>query len=67
MVHTPITPDSDAGQLIERLGYAGLIPFVVLALFLFSTYIPTIVIWNEEQPVMQGMCVNFDDCSCLRN
>ena len=35
MVHTPITPDSDAGQLIERLGYAGLIPFVLLALFMW--------------------------------
>ena len=35
MVHTPISPDSNAGQLIERLGYAGLIPFVVLAFFLW--------------------------------
>ncbi len=35
MVHTPITPDSNAGLLIERLGYAGLIPFVVLALFMW--------------------------------
>ena len=35
MVHSPITPDSDAGKLIERLGYAGLIPFVVLALFMW--------------------------------
>jgi Protein of unknown function (DUF3429) len=35
MVHSPITPDSDAGQLIERLGYAGLIPFVVLAFFMW--------------------------------
>jgi ABC-type amino acid transport system permease subunit len=35
MVHTPITPDSNIGQFIERLAYAGLIPFVVLALFMW--------------------------------
>jgi hypothetical protein len=35
MVHTPITPDSNIGQFIERLGYAGLIPFVVLAFFMW--------------------------------
>jgi hypothetical protein len=35
MVHTPLTPDSDAGQLIQRLGYAGLIPFVLLALLMW--------------------------------
>ena len=35
MVHSPITPDSNAGQFIERLGYAGLIPFVVLAFFMW--------------------------------
>ena len=35
MVHTPISPDSEAGVLIQRLGYAGLIPFVVLALFMW--------------------------------
>jgi len=31
MVHTPIDPQSEAGQLIQRLGYAGLLPFVLLA------------------------------------
>jgi Protein of unknown function (DUF3429) len=35
MVNTPITPDSNIGQFIERLAYAGLIPFVVLALFMW--------------------------------
>ena len=35
MVHTPISPDSEAGVIIQRLGYAGLIPFVVLALFMW--------------------------------
>jgi hypothetical protein len=35
MAHTPITPDSAAGVLIQRLGYGGLIPFVVLALLLW--------------------------------
>ena len=35
MPHTPITPDSDVGLLIRRLGYAGLIPFVVLALLMW--------------------------------
>ena len=35
MVHSTISPDSDAGKLIERLGYAGLIPFVVLAFFMW--------------------------------
>jgi hypothetical protein len=34
MVHSPITPDSNAGVLIQRLGYAGLTPFVMLALLL---------------------------------
>lgn len=31
MVHTPLTPNSDIGVLIQRLGYGGLIPFVGLA------------------------------------
>jgi hypothetical protein len=35
MPHTPLTPDSDIGVLIQRLGYGGLIPFVVLALLLW--------------------------------
>lgn len=35
MAHTPITPDSAAGVLIQRLGYAGLIPFVTLALLMW--------------------------------
>ena len=35
MVHTPIDPNSEAGQLIKRLGYAGLIPFVFLALLMW--------------------------------
>jgi Protein of unknown function (DUF3429) len=35
MPYTPITPDSQAGVLIQRLGYAGLIPFVVLAVLLW--------------------------------
>jgi hypothetical protein len=35
MVHTPIDPHSDAGRLIQRLGYAGLVPFVVLALLMW--------------------------------
>lgn len=35
MPHTPITPDSEAGQLIRRLGYAGLIPFGLLALLMW--------------------------------
>jgi hypothetical protein len=35
MVHTPLTPDSDAGQLIQRLGYAGLIPFILLSLLMW--------------------------------
>ena len=35
MVNTPITPNSNIGQFIERLAYAGLIPFVVLALFMW--------------------------------
>jgi hypothetical protein len=35
MPYTPISPDSDAGVLIQRLGYAGLIPFVVLACLLW--------------------------------
>ncbi len=35
MAHTPITPDSAAGVLIQRLGYAGLIPFVALALLMW--------------------------------
>jgi hypothetical protein len=35
MPHTPLTPDSDIGILIQRLGYGGLIPFVVLALLLW--------------------------------
>ena len=35
MVHTPIDPHSDAGRLIQRLGYAGLTPFVVLALLMW--------------------------------
>jgi len=34
MVHSPITPDSDAGLLIQRLGYAGLVPFATLAVLL---------------------------------
>jgi Protein of unknown function (DUF3429) len=35
MPYTPITPDSQAGVLIQRLGYAGLVPFVVLAVLLW--------------------------------
>jgi hypothetical protein len=35
MPHTLLTPDSDIGVLIQRLGYGGLIPFVVLALLLW--------------------------------
>jgi hypothetical protein len=35
MVHSPITPNSDAGKLIARLGYAGLVPFVMLALLMW--------------------------------
>jgi len=35
MPHTPITPDSQAGLLTRRLGYAGLIPFVLLALLMW--------------------------------
>lgn len=35
MPHTPIDPDSEAGILIQRLGYAGLVPFVGLALLLW--------------------------------
>ena len=35
MPHTPLSPDSQAGILIHRLGYAGLIPFIVLALLLW--------------------------------
>ena len=35
MPHTPLTPDSDIGVLIQRLGYGGVIPFVVLALLLW--------------------------------
>lgn len=35
MAHTPITPDSAAGVLIQRLGYAGLIPFATLALLMW--------------------------------
>jgi predicted ABC-type exoprotein transport system permease subunit len=35
MAHTPITPDSAAGVLIQRLGYAGLIPFASLALLMW--------------------------------
>ena len=35
MPHTPIDPDSETGQLIRRLGYAGLIPFVLLAWLLW--------------------------------
>lgn len=35
MVHTPIDPDSNAGILIQRLGYAGLIPFVGLAFLMW--------------------------------
>lgn len=35
MAHTPITPDSAAGILIQRLGYAGLIPFATLALLMW--------------------------------
>ncbi|PIT76175.1 DUF3429 domain-containing protein [Limnohabitans sp. B9-3] len=34
MVHSTIPPDSDTGLLIQRLGYAGLAPFVLLALLL---------------------------------
>ena len=36
MPHTPLTPDSDIGVLIQRLGYGGLIPFVVLALLIVT-------------------------------
>jgi len=35
MPHTNLSPDSEAGVLIRRLGYAGLIPFVVLAWLLW--------------------------------
>jgi hypothetical protein len=35
MPHTPLSPDSEAGILIRRLGYAGLIPFVTLAVLLW--------------------------------
>ncbi len=35
MPHTPLTPDSDIGVLIQRLGYGGVSPFVVLALLLW--------------------------------
>ena len=35
MPHTTLSPDSEAGVLIQRLGHAGLIPFVVLALLLW--------------------------------
>jgi len=35
MVHSPIDPDSNAGILIQRLVYAGLIPFVGLALLMW--------------------------------
>jgi Protein of unknown function (DUF3429) len=35
MAHTPISPDSEAGVLIQRLGYAGLIPFVLFALLMW--------------------------------
>jgi len=35
MPHTPLSPDSEVGTLIHRLGYAGLVPFVVLALLLW--------------------------------
>ena len=35
MPHTTLSPDSEAGVLIHRLGYVGLIPFVVLALLLW--------------------------------
>jgi hypothetical protein len=35
MVHTPIDPESNAGLLIQRLGYAGLLPFVSLSLLMW--------------------------------
>ena len=35
MAHTPISPDSAAGVLIQRLGYGGLVPFVTLALLMW--------------------------------
>lgn len=35
MPHTPLLPDSDMGRFIHRLGYAGLAPFVALALLLW--------------------------------
>ena len=50
MVHTPIDPDSEAGLLIQRLGYAGLIPFVVLALLMW--------IVNEEAHPFVAMALS---------
>ena len=35
MLHEPLTPDSATGRLIQRLGYAGLIPFVLCALLMW--------------------------------
>ena len=35
MPHSPLSPDSETGVLIHRLGYAGLLPFVLLAFLLW--------------------------------
>jgi Protein of unknown function (DUF3429) len=35
MPQTPISPDSETGIFIQRLGYAGLIPFVLFAFLLW--------------------------------
>jgi Protein of unknown function (DUF3429) len=35
MPQSPITPDSEAGVFIQRLGYAGMIPLVTLALLMW--------------------------------
>ena len=35
MPNEPLTPDSETGRLIQRLGYAGLIPFILFSLLMW--------------------------------
>lgn len=35
MPNEPLTPDSETGRLIQRLGYAGLFPFILFALLMW--------------------------------
>ncbi|PUE29439.1 DUF3429 domain-containing protein [Limnohabitans sp. JirII-29] len=57
MAHTPITPDSAAGVLIQRLGYAGLIPFATLALLMW-------IVTPEAHPLVAMALTSYAAVIC---